>query len=158
MNIMPETKPEAVKRQQQKLLVAIGIIVPVALLHFVTGPAYRGPFAGFVNGYLLDILVPFAFYFLLCPHDAIVPFLRPWLVKGLAVFGVGFAVEIAQFYGVPIFGRTFDPLDFVMYGVGVMLAAFLDTKVFPRVFRFWASGPIEADLRPRRRWKGRKRE
>jgi len=54
------------------------------------------------------------------------------------VFAVGAVVEIAQFFGVPIFGRTFDPLDFVMYGLGVILAAILDTTVLPRIFDFWA--------------------
>ena len=113
-------------------------MTPVALLHFFTGRAYKGPYPEFVNGYLLDILVPFAFYFLLCPHDAILSLMRPWFVKSLPVFVVGLSVEAAQFYGVPIFGRTFDPLDFVMYGMGIILAAILDTKVLPRIFGFWA--------------------
>ena len=133
-----KANPEAVKRSHQKSLIAVSIMVPVALLHFVTGPAYKGPYSEFVNGYLLDILIPFAFYFLLCPQDAIFPFLRPWFVKGLPVFAVGFSVEVAQFYGVPIFGRTFDALDFVMYGMGIILAAILDTKVLSRIFEFWA--------------------
>jgi hypothetical protein len=89
----------------------------------------------FVNGYLLDILLPFAFYFLLCLNEF--SLLRSWIVKSTLVFGVGSAVEIAQFFGVPIFGRTFDPLDFVMYGIGVISAAILDTTVFPRIFEFW---------------------
>jgi glycopeptide antibiotics resistance protein len=113
-------------------------MIPIALLHFVTGSNYKGPHPEFVNGYLLDILVPFGFYFLLCLQDVVFSFLRPWFVKGLPVFAVGFSVEVAQFYGVPIFGRTFDPLDFVMYGIGIILAAILDTTVLPRIFDFWA--------------------
>jgi hypothetical protein len=113
-------------------------MIPVALLHFVTGRAYKGPYPEFVNGYLLDILLPFALYFLLCPQDAIFRFLRPWFVKGLPVFAIGFSVEVAQFYGVPIFGRTFDPLDFVMYGMGVMLAAIIDTTALSQILHFWA--------------------
>ncbi len=132
-------KPEAVNRSPQKSLIAVIIMVPVALLHFVTGPAYKGPYPEFVNSYLLDILLPFGFYFLLCPQDATFPFLRPWFVKAVPVLAVGFTVEIAQFYGVPIFGQTFDPLDFVMYGIGVILAVFLDTTVFPRLFDFWTA-------------------
>jgi hypothetical protein len=146
-----KVNPETPKRQQQKSLVAVCIIIPVALLHFFTGHAYKGPYPEFVNGYLLDILVPFAFYFLLCPHDAIFSFLRPWFVKGLPVFAVGFSVEVAQFYGVPIFGQTFDPLDFVMYGIGVLLAAILDTTVFPRIFEFWTpkAGPCSCNTEVR---------
>jgi hypothetical protein len=132
------TDPEAAKRQRRKSLVAVSVAVPVGLLHFVTGPAYEGPYPEFVNGYLIDILLPFAFYFLLCPQDVFLAFLRPWFVKGLPVFALGLSVEIAQFYGLPILGRTFDPLDVAMYGAGVLAAAVLDTAVLPRVFDFWA--------------------
>ena len=133
-----KVNPDAAKRSRKKSLVAVSVMIPVALLHFVTGSAYKGPYPEFVNGYLIDILLPFALYFLLCPQDAIFPFLRPWFVKGLPVFAIGFSVEVAQFYGVPIFGRTFDPLDFVMYGIGVMLAAIIDTTALSRISEFWA--------------------
>jgi hypothetical protein len=123
----------------RKMVVVVCLVVPIALLHFFTGSAYRGPWPEFVNGYLLDILVPFAFYFLLILPET--PLLRFWPVKALLVFGAGACVEIAQFFGAPILGQTFDPLDFVMYGLGVGLAAFLDTMVFPRVFGFWAPKP-----------------
>ena len=132
-----KTDPKTVNRQRKKSLVAIGVAVPVALLHFVTGPAYRGPYPEFVNSYLIDLLLPFAFYFLLCPRDVTVVFLRPWYVKALPVFALGLSVEIAQFYGVPILGRTFDPWDIAMYGIGVLAAALLDVVVLPRVLSFW---------------------
>jgi hypothetical protein len=118
-----------------KKVVIVNVVIPIALLHFFTGSNYRGPYPEFVNGYLLDILVPFAFYFLLCLNE-FYP-LRLWVVKSLLVFGVGSVVEIAQFFGVPIFGRTFDPVDFIMYGIGVILAVVLDTTVIPRIFEFW---------------------
>ena len=118
-----------------KMVVISSMQIPIALLHFFTGSNYKGPYPGFVNGYLLDILVPFGFYFLLCLNDF--SLLRPWIVKSILVFGAGFSVEIAQFFGVPIFGRTFDPVDFIMYGMGVILAAILDTTVLPRIFEFW---------------------
>ena len=119
-----------------KKVVGVSMVIPIALLHFFTGSNYRGPYPGFVNGYLLDILLPFAFYFLLCLNEF--SLLRSWMVKSSLVFAVGASVEIAQFYGVPIFGRTFDPLDFGMYGIGVLSAAILDTTVFPRILEFWA--------------------
>jgi len=133
-----EAKPGAVKRQRRKSLVVVSIVIPIAMLHFFTGRNYKGPYPEFVNSYLLDILVPFAFYFLLCPQDAVAPFFWSWVVKAVPLFAVGCAVEIAQFYGVPILGRTFDPLDFLMYGIGVLSAAVLDVVVFPRMFGFWA--------------------
>jgi len=118
-----------------KKVVVVSVVIPIALLHFFTGSNYRGPYPGFVNGYLLDILLPFAFYFLLCLNEF--SLFRSWIVKSSLVFGVGSAVEIAQFFGVPIFGRTFDPLDFIMYGIGVISAAILDTTVLPRILEFW---------------------
>ena len=47
-------------------------------------------------------------------------------------------MEIAQLFGAPIFGRTFDPLDFIMYGAGVMLAAILDALMLSRILKSWA--------------------
>jgi hypothetical protein len=126
---------KGVHRVLSKKVVVVSVVIPIALLHFFTGSNYRGPYPGFVNGYLLDILLPFAFYFLLCLNEF--SLLRSWIVKSSLVFAVGASVEIAQFYGVPIFGQTFDPLDFGMYGIGVLSAAILDTTVFPRILEFW---------------------
>jgi len=122
-------------RMSRKKVVIISIMIPIALIHFFTGSNYKGPYPGFVNGYLLDILVPFGFYFLLCLNDF--SLLRSWIVKSMLVFGAASFVEIVQFFGVPIFGRTFDPVDFIMYGIGVVSAAILDTTVIPRIFEFW---------------------
>ena len=129
---------ETKNRHRKKTVVMVCIMVPVALLHFVTGPKYSGPFPHFVNGYLLDILLPFAFYFLLCPQDVTYAVLRPLYAKAAPVFAIGLTIETAQFFGVPIFGSTFDPLDYVMYALGVSFAAIIDTQIFPRVFSFWA--------------------
>ncbi len=38
----------------------VAVALAVGLLHFVTGPNYHGPFRVFVNGYLIDILLPLA--------------------------------------------------------------------------------------------------
>jgi len=126
-------------RDRRKMVVVVCLVVPIALLHFFTGSAYRGPWPELVNGYLLDILVPFAFYFLLVLPEH--PLLERWPVKALLVFGAAASVEIAQFFGLPVLGRTFDPLDFVMYGLGVLLAALLDTRVFARLLEFWSPRP-----------------
>ena len=119
----------------RKKVVIISIMILIALIHFFTGSNYKGPYPGFVNGYLLDILVPFGFYFLLCLSKF--PLLKSWIVKSILMFGVASSTEIAQFFGVPIFGQTFDPVDFVMFGMGVILATILDIIVFPRIFDFW---------------------
>ena len=129
----------ATVRSRGKRVLVVCIVVPIDLLHFFTGSAYHGPRPELVNGYLMDVLVPLAFYLLLCLPE--IPQLQPWPVKALLVFGAAASVEVAQFLGVPILGQTFDPLDFVMYGLGVALAVLLDTVVFPRFFKFWAPKP-----------------
>jgi len=140
---------KATPQMIRKRVVIVSLVIPIALLHFATGTHYRGPYPGFVNGYLLDILVPFSFYFLLCLSEF--SLLSSWIVKSILVFGAGSSVEIAQFFGVPIFGQTFDPVDFIMYGIGIMVAVVLDTTVFPRIFEFWTpeAGPCSCNTEVR---------
>jgi len=45
--------------------IVVFIAVVVGLLHFLTGPRYRGPCPIFVNGYMIEILLPFAMYLVL---------------------------------------------------------------------------------------------
>jgi hypothetical protein len=130
-----ETYVDNRSQRVSKVIVVVSIQIPVALLHFVTGPNYRGPAPIFVNSYLIDILLPFAVYFLLCMNEY--GPLKQWFVKALLVFAIGVSVEVAQYFGAPLLGRTFDPVDFVMYGLGVLLAALVDMMLFARVFAFW---------------------
>ena len=122
-----------------KRILIVTIMIVIALLHLVTGSHYRGPYPLFVNGYLLDILIPMGFYLLLCLSE--MPGLDSWLVKGILVFGAALGAEMVQLKGVPFLGRTYDPLDILMYGVGVALAVLLDLFIFPKLFRFWNSRP-----------------
>lgn len=123
------------RKNTQKKILVVSISVTVALLHFVTGSAYNGPFPVFVNGYMIDILLPLSAYFLLCLVE--MPLFQSWAVKSTVVFGFGLVVEMAQYFSISLLGSTFDPLDIVMYAVGVLSAAFLDVVVFPMVFSFW---------------------
>lgn len=127
------------KPQMQKRVVIVAIMIPIALLHFLTGSHYRGPFPLFVNGYLLDILIPFGFYFLLCLNEGFI--MKSWLFKGMLIFVAAASVEIAQYLGIPLLGRTFDPMDINMYALGVLLAILCDSLLFPRLFAFWRTGP-----------------
>jgi len=123
------------QQRTQKTALIVCIVVPVASLHFLTGDNYGGPYPEFVNCYLLDILLPLSFYFLLCLIQS--SLLRSWIVRALLVFSAAACVEVAQFFGIPLLGRTFDPIDIVMYALGVGLAVILDTLVFPRILSFW---------------------
>jgi hypothetical protein len=109
------------------VLIALG----VGLLHFVTGPRYRGPLPVFVNGYMIDILLPFAMFLVLGVADH--PILQNRAVRGVSVFAVGAVTETLQYLGVPIFGQTFDRLDYVMFATGIGLAAVFEQVILTRV-------------------------
>ncbi|UCG62324.1 MAG: hypothetical protein JSV52_03300 [Candidatus Zixiibacteriota bacterium] len=116
-----------------KKVIVVMIAIVVGLLHFLTGPHYRGPFPIFVNGYLIDILLPFAMYLILgvVRH----PIIHRPVTRAVLVFMVGATTETLQYFGVPIFGRTFDPLDYLMFAVGICLAAVFERIVLPRLLQ-----------------------
>ena len=103
---------------QEKVVVTIFAIF-VALLHFITGPGYSGPFPDFVNGYMIDILLPCAMFLILKISNQNI--LTNDMSLGIFVFLVGAISETLQFFNVPIFGRTFDPLDYIMFIIGIIL-------------------------------------
>lgn len=108
----------------------IAVNVAVATLHLVAGPQYTGPFRSFVRGYLIDLTLPFALVLLLALGLERRPALAAPLVRGLLVFLFGLVVELLQYFGVPLFGRTADPLDLLMYLSGVALALLFERTFF----------------------------
>jgi len=118
---------------KRSIIVLIALII--AALHFVTGENYQGPFPFFVNGYLIDILLPMELILLMgLIENRIVN--SAWF-RAVAVFGFGCFVEASQYFGRPFFGSTFDPLDVLAYAGGVALGLLLDLVVFPRLVRGW---------------------
>lgn len=113
--------------------VVVAICLAVAALHFFTGPQYRGPLRAFVTGYLLDLVLPFSLVLLLGVGSDRSPTLRPPAVRATAVFLLGAAVELLQYLGVPLFGRTFDPLDLLMYATGATAAPVFECLAFPPI-------------------------
>ncbi len=111
--------------------VVVAIALGVAALHFVTGPGYAGPFRAFVNGYLIDLLLPFAMVLVL--GFVKLRWIRSPLVRGLLVFGVGAATETLQYFGLTVFGRTFDPLDYLMFALGAGAAMVFEALVLSRI-------------------------
>jgi len=89
------------------------------------------PQAAFVNGYMIDILLPFAMFLLLGVAKQSI--LRNGIARGIFVFAIGAVTETLQYFGVPIFGRTFDLLDYLMFGVGIGLAAVFERSVLSRI-------------------------
>ena len=118
-----------------KKLTITGIALTVGALHFITGENYRGPFPVFVNGYLIDVLLPMALYLLLSLFES--KLIRAPLFRACTVFGFGCFVEASQYFGYPIFGSTFDPFDILAYASGVFLGILLDLVIFPRLIPGW---------------------
>ena len=118
----------------KKILITL-IALTVGLLHFVTGENYRGPFPTFVNGYLIDILLPMVLYFLLDLPE--IKWIKSPIFRATAVFLFGCTVEMSQYLGYPLFGSTFDPLDILAYAGSVVFGVFLDLILFPRTVPFW---------------------
>ena len=112
-------------------LTVIVFAVGIGLLHFVTGPRYAGPWPVFVNGYLIDICLPAAMVLLMGMPGK--PLVRSLPIRMGCVFAVGVAVGTLQWFGVPLLGQTFDPLDYAMYALGVGLAALLERALLERM-------------------------
>jgi hypothetical protein len=113
-------------RRRDKLLVT-AICVAVGGLHFVTGSQYAGPFPDFVNGYLLDVLLPFAIYLLLGVQN--LGRFHGRFTRFVLVFGVGAIAETLQYFGLAVFGRTFDPLDYLMFVIGIVSGVIFEWAV-----------------------------
>jgi hypothetical protein len=132
-----------VHRRTKRTMVATGIMIVIVSLHvFRVGSYLSGAWFTLYYSYFSDVVIPFGFYFMLTPSEANVKFLRPWYAKALLVFGAASATEIAQAFGIYMLGVTFDPIDIVMFGIGVLLAAFVDRVILGRIFPFWALGPV----------------
>jgi hypothetical protein len=114
-----------------KKIITTIIALTVGLLHFVIGENYRGPFPVFVNGYLIDILLPMVMYLLLGLIE--VKWIRAPIFRATVVFLFGCVVETSQYLGYPLFGGTYDPLDILSYAISVALGVFLDLLLFPRL-------------------------
>jgi hypothetical protein len=110
--------------------VVVAICVAVAALHLATGPRYSGPFRAFVTGYLIDLVLPFSLVLLLGVGLASVPVLRDPLTRAGIVVCIGAVVEGSQYLGIPLFGRTFDPVDLFMYAAGATAALGFERLAF----------------------------
>ena len=114
----------------QKKAFVIILMLSVAALHFIIGPNYRVPFKSFFSGYLIDILLPFALYFLFTlnlnqtKHKILV-------CIGIIVFAT--VIEYLQYLGIGIFGSVFDPYDFVAYFVGIGSAIVFDLIIWDKI-------------------------
>ena len=111
---------------------SINLIIASAHI-FRLGSYLNGDLYILYYSYASDILLPIGFYFLLCLNDVNFRLLRNWYVKALIVFLLATFTEIMQAFGIYMLGVTFDVIDILMFGIGVLLAAILDVQVFDRL-------------------------
>jgi len=110
----------------------VAVVAGVAAIHaFRVGSYLRGGAHRLYYSYASDVLLPFAMYFVLSLNDHRVPILSHWSAKALVVFAAASGAEVLQGFGVPMLGHTFDPVDFGMYAIGVLLAVVADRVMCP---------------------------
>jgi len=127
-----------IHRHSRRLEVILGMMLLIALAHIVDiGGHLQGMSFNLFKSYFSDIVLPFGFYFLLCADEQWIPGLKRWEVKLVIMFLLPSIAETCQYFGIPVLGSNFDPMDYLMYAIGATLAAMVDMQVFPRIFRFW---------------------
>ena len=114
-----------------KKAAVVTIALFVGALHFLIGPDYSGPAHVFVHSYLIDILLPMAMYLVAGLIEQ--PLIGHRVTRAIGVFGVGVLVETLQYFKIEIFGSTFDPFDYLMYGIGVFLGFVLESAILNRL-------------------------
>lgn len=107
--------------------VAALVVAAVAVVHVwrpltrADGPAFR-----LWASYASDVLVPVGAWFVLVLARRLPPALRSRRARAAVVFGAAAFAETAQGLGVPLLGRTFDPVDYACYAAGTALAVALE--------------------------------
>jgi hypothetical protein len=122
----------------RRLAVIFSIVILIAVVHiFRIGSYLKGELYDLYYSYFSDLVLPFGCYFLLCADELWMPILGRWEAKSAIAFLIPSIAETCQYFGIPVLGSTFDPLDYLMYGIGAISAAVVDTQVFSRIFDFW---------------------
>ena len=116
---------------KSKLPVIITLIaITTALLYVFLKPEE----GSFVQKYLFNILYPLNAYLIIQ-----LIFRRKWSVAMCRVVGamgvllLGFAIEIMQNYGVKFLPGAYDPLDIMMYALGVGVGFVIDVYILDKI-------------------------
>jgi hypothetical protein len=121
----------------KKTLIIISLVIVIALIHFFRlGQLFEGKAYDFYYSYFSDFILPFTGYFLLTLNEVSIPVMRHWYVKAGIIFLTATIAEVCQYFGVEVLGSTFDPVDILTYGCGVLSAAFIDKKILSKQFSF----------------------
>jgi len=122
----------------KKIQVVICIELIIALFFLVGADWLSNDIHLVFHSYFADIALPFGFYFLLFLVDGgISKYFSSWRKKAATVFALTFLSETLQYFGIYALATVFDPIDYIMYATGVVLAVIVDRKIFIRLFSFW---------------------
>src|SRR4030042_2142028 len=119
----------------------VGLIIILELViasYFVIGADWAGhDFNLMFNSYFADIFLPFGFYFLLHLFGDKYNYFDKWWKKAILIFVLVSLSETLQYFGIYALATVFDPLDYLMYAIGVLLASFVDRKILVKRFSYW---------------------
>ena len=119
-------------------IVGISILVAISAMHaFRIGQYLNGNLYIYYYSFASDLILPIGAYFMLSMVEYKFRFLRNWFMKALIVFVVMTFSEIMQIFGFYFFGVTFDILDILMFGIGVLIAVLIDKQIFERFLPHW---------------------
>lgn len=124
--------------QKVRTIVGVVIMLVIAAIHaFRIGQFLNGNLYIYYYSFASDLILPIGSYFMLSMVEIQFKFLRKWFVKALIVFAVMTFSEIMQIFGFYFFGVTFDILDILMFGIGVLIAVLMDKQIFERFILHW---------------------
>ena len=124
--------------KRNRIIVGFSIITIIALMHiFRVGSYLHGDLYLLYYSYVSDLIIPFGFYFLLCINELTIKILQKWYVKASLIIGITTFAEILQLLGIYALGITFDPMDILMYVLGVGVAVIFDRYLLKRFIPFW---------------------
>lgn len=122
--------------RNKKLVVVITLLIIAGL--FVIGADWASENVHrLFHSYFADIAIPFGYYLLLVLVEDKYKPIRHWYIKAVVIFTVCALSETLQYFGVYALARVSDPVEYIMYAFGVILAAFVDRVVFRRLFSSW---------------------
>ena len=123
--------------RKKKTFLIVGIELLLGFLHIIgIGRNSSKTLYMLSASYFSDLALPFGFYFLLSLNEDKLLFLKKWWMKAAIVFSVATLAEIGQYFGLYALGQTFDPLDILVYALGVLAAVCLD-GFLSKTLTFW---------------------
>jgi len=121
------------RAERSRYIAGFSIIAVIALMHiFRVGSHLEGRWHSLYYSYASDFLLPFGMYFLLCISELRITLLRKWYVKAGLLLSLTILAETLQYFGFYALGKTFDPVDILMYLAGVGTAVVIERFIFPK--------------------------